>query len=118
MTESSAAAEGWYRDPYGIHQDRWFSAGTPTSLVRDQGTEGHDDPPGYPAAGPPAEIPDSDPFPEDDLRRADEAEAGLQDGDLRRADEAEADAEQGGRPAAFDQAFSAEIPGFAGDETG
>jgi hypothetical protein len=35
VTESSSVAEGWYRDPYGIHQDRWFSAGTPTSLVRD-----------------------------------------------------------------------------------
>ncbi len=118
MTENSAAAEGWYRDPYGIHEDRWFSAGTPTWLVRDQGTEGHDDPPGYPPAGPPVEIPDIDRFPEDDVRRADEAEAGLQEGDFRRADEAAADAEPGDRPAAFDRAFDAEIPGYAGDETG
>jgi hypothetical protein len=94
-------AEGWYRDPYGIHQDRWFSAGTPTSLVRDQGVEGHDDPPGYPPAGPPAEIPETDRFPGDDLRRADEAEA-----------------EQGDRPEVFDLAFDAEMPGFAGEETG
>jgi hypothetical protein len=118
VTESSAAAEGWYRDPYGIHQDRWFSAGTPTSLVRDQGTEGRDDPPGYPPAGPPAEIPDIDRFPEDDLRRADEGEARLQAGDLRRADEAEATAEQDDRPEVFDRALDAEMPGFAGDETG
>ena len=118
MTESSAAAEGWYRDPYGIHQDRWFSAGTPTSLVRDGGAEGRDDPPGYPPAGPPVEIPDNDQFPEDDLRRADEAAARSQDGDLRRADQAEANAAQGDRPTAFDQALDAEIPGFAGDETG
>jgi hypothetical protein len=118
VTESSAPAEGWYRDPYGIHQDRWFSAGTPTSLVRDQGTEGHDDPPGYPPVGPPAEIPDIDQFPEDDLRRADEAEAGWQDGDFRRADEAAADAEPGDRPAVFERAFDAELPGYAGDETG
>lgn len=75
MTDHSAAAEGWYRDPYQIHQDRWFSAGTPTSLVRDQGVEGHDEPPGYPPPGPPAEIPETSEFPQDDLRRADEAEA-------------------------------------------
>jgi hypothetical protein len=118
VTESSAAAEGWYRDPYGLHQDRWFSAGTPTSLVRDQGTEGHDDPPAYPPAGPPAEIPDTGRFPEDDLRRADEAEAQIHDGDLRRADEAEASEEPGDQPAAFDRALNAELPGFAGDETG
>jgi hypothetical protein len=118
VTESSAAAEGWYRDPYGIHQDRWFSSGTPTSLVRDQGAEGHDEPPGYPPAGPPEEIPDIDRFPEDDLRRADEAEARIQEGYLRRADEAEANPEQDDRPAPFDRAFDAEMPGFAGDETG
>jgi hypothetical protein len=116
VTESSAAAEGWYRDPYGIHQDRWFSAGTPTSLVRDQGTEGHDDPPGYAPAGPPAEIPDIDRFPRDDLRRADEAEARIQ-GHLRRADEAQANAEQDGKLAPFDRVLDAETLGFAGDET-
>jgi hypothetical protein len=25
-------AEGWYRDPYEIHDDRWFSDGRPTRL--------------------------------------------------------------------------------------
>ena len=29
-------AQGWYLDPYGIHGDRWFSAGQPTPLVRVQ----------------------------------------------------------------------------------
>jgi hypothetical protein len=86
--------------------------------VRDQGAEGHDDPPGHPPAGPPAEIPDIDRFPTGDLRRADEAEARIADGDLRRADEAEAEPEQGDRPTAFDRAFEAEMPGFAGEETG
>jgi hypothetical protein len=76
VTRRSVAAEGWYRDPYGIHEDRWFSAGTPTSLVRDHGAEGHDDPPGYAPPGPPVAIPEAGEFPEDDLRRADEAEAG------------------------------------------
>jgi hypothetical protein len=103
VTEGPTAAEGWYRDPYGIHQDRWFSAGTPTSLVRDRGTEGHDDPPGYPPPGPPVEIPDADPFPADDLHRADEAEA---------------KAEHDDQPTVLDQAFNAEVPGFAADELG
>lgn len=75
MTHHPAAAEGWYRDPYQIHQDRWFSAGTPTALVRDHGVEGHDEPPGYPPPAPPGEIPATDQFPADDLRRADEKEA-------------------------------------------
>jgi hypothetical protein len=103
VAESPGAAEGWYRDPYEIHQDRWFSAGTPTSLVRDQGTEGHDDPPGYPPPGPPVEIPEIDRFPEDDLRRADQAEANTGHDD---------------RPTAFDRALDAEMPGFSGNETG
>jgi len=38
-------AEGWYRDPFGIHQDRWISDGRPTSLVRDGQTESRDEPP-------------------------------------------------------------------------
>jgi hypothetical protein len=38
-------AEGWYRDPYGSHQDRWFSDGRATFLVRDEGVESHDEPP-------------------------------------------------------------------------
>lgn len=103
MTENSAAAEGWYRDPYGIHQDRWFSAGTPTALVRDQGTEGHDDPPGYPPPAPPAEIPETDQFPADDFRRADDAETPTGHGD---------------QETAADRAFNAEFGGFPGDGTG
>jgi hypothetical protein len=100
VSENSAAAEGWYRDPYGIHQDRWFSAGTPTSLVRDQGAEGHDDPPDYPPAGPPVEIPEIDPFPGDDFRRADQAEANTahDDGSM-----------------VLDQAFDAEFGGFGNE---
>lgn len=118
MTERAAAAEGWYRDPYGIHQDRWFSAGTPTSLVRDGDAEGRDDPPAYAPPVPLEEIPDNDPFPEDALRRADEAEARLRAGDLLRADDAEVSADQGDRPEAFDRVLDAEMPGFAGEETG
>jgi hypothetical protein len=124
VTESADAAEGWYRDPYGIHQDRWFSAGTPTSLVRDQGTEGHDDPPGYPPPAPPVEIPDTDQFPADDFLRADDAEGnaayggGFPGDDFRRADEAEANPGRGDRETAAERAFNADFSGFTGDETG
>jgi hypothetical protein len=65
-------AEGWYRDPYGIHDDRWFSVGRPTFLVRDQGVESHDEPPtGEPSLPlvPSAEVAVSD---GDDLVRVDE----------------------------------------------
>jgi hypothetical protein len=36
---------GWYRDPYGVHEDRYFSQGFPTKLVRDHGVETYDPPP-------------------------------------------------------------------------
>ena len=67
-------AEGWYRDPYEVHTDRWFSDGNPTALVRDAGRESHDPPPNEPLTGPlvesdPIGIPDAD-----DLRRADSDE--------------------------------------------
>lgn len=45
-------AEGWYLDPYGIHEQRWMSCGRPTNLVRDRGTEGKDEPPDKPLPGP------------------------------------------------------------------
>jgi hypothetical protein len=38
-------AEGWYRDPFGVHDDRWFSGGEPTKLVRDRGVESYNEPP-------------------------------------------------------------------------
>jgi hypothetical protein len=38
-------AQGWYPDPYDTHDDRWFSDGKPTNLVRDHGTESYDEPP-------------------------------------------------------------------------
>ena len=40
--------EGWYSDPYRVHEQRWFSDGTPTILVRDQGTTTKDPPPDGP----------------------------------------------------------------------
>jgi len=47
MTNASSA-QGWYRDPYGLHQDRYFSAGRPTKLVRDGELESFDEPPAQP----------------------------------------------------------------------
>ena len=44
--------EGWYKDPFGRHELRWFSNGTPTALVRDGDAEGHDAPPSEPVEGP------------------------------------------------------------------
>lgn len=41
-TASAATREGWFIDPVGRHAQRWFSGGTPTSLVRDGTVEGHD----------------------------------------------------------------------------
>jgi hypothetical protein len=66
-------AEGWYKDPYGKHDDRWFSGGEPTSLVRDGRVESHDPPPDAPL---PATLVPSETNQEtdgDDLRRADDA---------------------------------------------
>lgn len=39
------AKQGWYEDPYGVHQMRYFSAGQPTRLVRDGDRDAYDDPP-------------------------------------------------------------------------
>jgi hypothetical protein len=67
-------AEGWYVDPFGSHQARWFSDGTPTSLVRDNGHVGHDEPPSVPYEGTPTPLPDIEEDDADDLRRADNEE--------------------------------------------
>ncbi len=37
--------EGWCTDPFGRHDARWLSDGTPTKLVRDGEIESFDDPP-------------------------------------------------------------------------
>ena len=72
----SAQAQGWYRDPFGIHDDRYFSEGRPTKLVRDHGEEAYDPPPDLP-------LPDEPLVPLDD-ETGEEAGYGS---DLRRADQ-------------------------------
>jgi hypothetical protein len=41
----SGEAQGWYQDPSGLHDARYFSAGHPTRLVRDGNVESYDEPP-------------------------------------------------------------------------
>jgi hypothetical protein len=41
----SVEASGWFKDPYGRHEARWISDGSPTRLVRDGTVEGTDIPP-------------------------------------------------------------------------
>jgi curved DNA-binding protein CbpA len=47
-TRNASSAQGWYRDPYGLHEDRYFSQGRPTKLVRDGERECFDLPPDQP----------------------------------------------------------------------
>lgn len=91
VNEAEPDIEGWYRDPYGLHEDRWMSAGRPTRLVRDGQVESDDAPPEGPFTRP---IVRSSPHGADpgaaDLRRADDDARA--DGDL----DAEGIAEAGG----------------------
>ena len=72
--------EGWATDPFGRHEQRWFSAGAPTALVRDGQAgawrEGRDEPTGDEVA-PAQEVVATAPVAGDDLRRADDADAGI-----------------------------------------
>jgi hypothetical protein len=64
--------EGWRSDPFGRHEARWMSAGTPTRLVRDGGSESFDDPPDTPwSCDPEPIVPVGGP---DSTRRADDAQ--------------------------------------------
>ncbi len=47
-----AQAQGWYLDPYGVHEQRWISQGRPSNLVRDGRIEAKDPPPDGPANRP------------------------------------------------------------------
>jgi len=72
-------AEGWYRDPYGLHEERWYSNGTATSLVRDGRVESKDAPPPHPASRALVRKETNSSVGPDDLRRADDAERGESD---------------------------------------
>jgi hypothetical protein len=49
---TSSELQGWYDDPFRLHQARYFSAGRPTKLVRDGAVESYDEPPAEIAPGP------------------------------------------------------------------
>jgi hypothetical protein len=67
-------AEGWYVDPFGLHEARWISDGEPTALVRDGSVESHDAPPAGQPIGPLEPVAESAAADGSDLRRADSAE--------------------------------------------
>jgi hypothetical protein len=69
-------AEGWYRDPWLVHEDRWYSAGKPTKLVRDDGVEAFDPPPDGPPKVELVEVSHAQASDGSDLRRADDPRAG------------------------------------------
>ena len=70
-------AQGWYDDPFGLHEHRWFSAGEATSLVRDGDVEADDPPPSTVPRGQLSRA-GAGPGPTDgsDLRRADDGGLG------------------------------------------
>ena len=45
MEVTHGHAQNWCLDPFGTHEERWFSRGMPTALVRDRGVEAQDPPP-------------------------------------------------------------------------
>jgi len=59
-----------------LHQDRYFSEGQPTKLVRDGGQESFDPPPEVPWSGPPVPVPSTAAHSTagNDMRRADDVE--------------------------------------------
>ena len=68
--------EGWYTDPYALHEARWMSQGTATALVRDGEVEGHDPPPDGPFTATPTSLSGEGAPDGRDLRRADDAGGG------------------------------------------
>jgi hypothetical protein len=75
-----AVLQGWYDDPFRLHEARYFSGGRPTNLVRDGDKDSYDEPPscasgnllegstatqdqeppGWPGQQPPIWLPDGD----------------------------------------------------------
>jgi hypothetical protein len=79
-------AEGWYKDPFKLHEARWFSDGRPTALVKDGSEESNDPPP--------------DTAITDDLERAYQGHAAANGVDMRRADSQDSYDPTAGRRAA------------------
>jgi hypothetical protein len=64
--------QGWFVDPFGVHEQRWFSQGRATALVRDGKAETQDPPPDGPVPEPLVRATAAPPAgrPSDDVRRA------------------------------------------------
>jgi hypothetical protein len=77
QTRSMSDQEGWFTDPYGVHEARWLSDGRPTKLVRDGEVESYDEPPPGEFSIVPERL-EEDPSASygSDLVRSDDAEAG------------------------------------------
>jgi len=75
-------AEGWYTDPYGRHEARWMSAGSPTKLVRDGGVESYDEPPDEEPSREATMIVEEPPPGTDDLRHAGEPDTAPSRGEV------------------------------------
>jgi hypothetical protein len=52
--------QGWYLDPYGRHELRWFSDGRATALVKDNGVTAQDAPPDEPPPHDPVPPPEAE----------------------------------------------------------
>jgi phospholipase C len=48
---ATGGIQGWFEDPFQLHEARWFSQGRPTKLVRDGDVESYDEPPSDTWAG-------------------------------------------------------------------
>jgi len=42
---TTGPADGWYRDPFAVHEERLFKQGMVTPVVRDGGVGSYDEPP-------------------------------------------------------------------------
>jgi hypothetical protein len=69
-------AEGWYTDPFGRHEARWMSDGSPTKLVRDGDEESYEDPPDEEPTVTPTRIAEGQASDGSDLLRSDDPESG------------------------------------------
>ena len=75
--------EGWFTDPFLIHEERWLSDGRPTKLVKDGGVESFDQPPdGAPTQTPTRIEADPNRSAGSDLQRADDAQIGRGGGSI------------------------------------
>jgi hypothetical protein len=73
---ADAHAEGWYTDPFGRHEARWMSDGSPTKLIRDGEEESHDDPLDEEPTVTPSRIAEEQVTDGSDLLRSDDPESG------------------------------------------